>query len=351
MKLSIGNKKYIFDKDEFVNNYNKLRSSRKMAKLYGCDKGIILKFAKEIGYKNEQTGMLSISQKEEIISQYNNKTSSELAEEYGVSRGQITKIWYDNNLIGKDRHTYPFDYGYFENIDANDKAYFLGLLASDGNVFNRNKEGTQAIIKLSLQKEDRNILEIFKVYLGSKQPLYITERKSSYMNYMYTLELVSNKMAEDLKKYNIIPYKTYNYEMILLEDKYMSHYFRGYFDGDGSISCTNNMFHTPSQYNISICGFEHNLLLMKDYLYNKVGINSFIVLDKRDNKKNKYNLPFGNLILPNINEKYKFLRYIYKDRRDIYLSRKQYLSECFINAIEQNYSNKQNKYNNILMPS
>ena len=171
------------------------------------------------------------------------------------------------------------------------------------------------------------------------------------MNYMYTLELVSNKMAEDLKKYNIIPYKTYNYEMILLEDKYMSHYFRGYFDGDGSISCTNNMFHTPSQYNISICGFEHNLLLMKDYLYNKVGINSIIVLDKRDNKKNKYNLPFGNLILPNINEKYKFLRYIYKDRRDIYLSRKQYLSECFINAIEQNYSNKQNKYNNILMPS
>ena len=111
------------------------------------------------------------------------------------------------------------------------------------------------------------------------------------------------------------------------------------------------MFHTPSQYNISICGFEHNLLLMKDYLYNKVGINSIIVLDKRDSKKNKYNLPFGNLILPNINEKYKFLRYIYKDRRDIYLSRKQYLSECFINAIEQNYSNKQNKYNNILMPS
>ena len=53
MKLSIGNKKYIFDKDEFVNNYNKLRSSRKMAKLYGCDKGIILKFAKEIGYKAE----------------------------------------------------------------------------------------------------------------------------------------------------------------------------------------------------------------------------------------------------------------------------------------------------------
>ena len=111
------------------------------------------------------------------------------------------------------------------------------------------------------------------------------------------------------------------------------------------------MFHTPSKYNVSICGFEHNLLIMKDYLYNNVGINSVIVLEKRDNKMNKYNLPFCNLVLTNINEKYNFLKYIYKDRGDIYLSRKQYLSECFINAIEQNYSNKQNKYNNILMPS
>ena len=350
MKLSIGNKKYIFDKDEFVNNYNKLRSSRKMAKLYGCDKGIILKFAKEIGYKNEQTGMLSISQKEEIISQYNNKTSSELAEEYGVSRGQITKIWYDNNLIGKDRHTYPFDYGYFENIDANDKAYFLGLLASDGNVFNRNKEGTQAIIKLSLQKEDRNILEIFKVYLGSKQPLYITERKSSYMNYMYTLELVSNKMAEDLKKYNIIPYKTYNYEMILLEDKYMSHYVRGYFDGDGSILCSNNTYHTPSQYDVTISGFVHNLEKMQQYLYQH-DIKTTIAIDNRKIKKNKYNLPFGNLRFDNIDNKYKFIQYIYQDKRDIYIARKKYLSNCFINAIQQNYSNRQNIYNNILMPS
>ena len=322
-----------------------------MAKLYGCDKGIILKYAKEIGYKNKFTGKLNDSQKEEIVSLYNNKTSKELAETYGVSRGQITKIWYDKKLIGKDRHTYSFDYNYFEEIDTNDKAYFLGLLASDGNVFNRDDRRAQPIIRLSLQKEDKNILEIFKVYLESKQPLYITEINSSYTNYMYTLELVSNKMANDLKKYNIIPCKTYDYEMKLLKDNYMSHYFRGYFDGDGTINCTNNMFHTPSQYNISICGFNHNLLKMRDYLFDKVGINCIIVLDKRYSKKNKNNLPFGNLVFTNINDKYKFLKYIYKERGDIYLSRKRYLAECFINAIEQNYSNKQSKYNNILMPS
>lgn len=71
------------------------------------------------------------------MAQYNFKTSVELAKEYNVSRGQITKLWHDNNLIGKYRNIYPFDYKYFEKIDSYDKAYFLGFLAADGNVSQR----------------------------------------------------------------------------------------------------------------------------------------------------------------------------------------------------------------------
>lgn len=343
-------KKYIFEKDKFIKEYNKLKSSRKMAELYGCDKGVILKYAKEIGYKNNYTGKLNETQKKEIVAQYDKKTSKELAELYNVSRGQITKLWYDANLTGKDKHKYPFDYNYFENIDSADKAYFLGFIAADGNVFKRENKKSQAIIKLSLQMCDKIILEVFKNYIDSQQPLYVTERKSSYVNYMYTLELVSNKMAEDLKKYNIVPTKTYEYEMVELKKDYMSHFFRGYFDGDGSINCSKNMLHTPSSYNISICGFVHNLTKMQEYLYS-IGINSIVTLENRDDKKNKFVLPFGELVFVNINEKYKFIKYIYEDKRDIYLSRKRYLAECFINAIEQNYSNKQKIYNNISMPS
>lgn len=44
-------KKIVFDSNEnFIANYNKLKSSRKMAELYGCTKTTILKHAKEIGY-------------------------------------------------------------------------------------------------------------------------------------------------------------------------------------------------------------------------------------------------------------------------------------------------------------
>ena len=33
---------------------------------------------------------------------YNTMTSTELAKKFNVSRGMITKIWYDNNLNGKE---------------------------------------------------------------------------------------------------------------------------------------------------------------------------------------------------------------------------------------------------------
>lgn len=322
-----------------------------MAKLYGCTKGTILKYAKDINYVNTYTGKLSDQQKNEIILAYDTFTSNELAQKYNVSRGQITKIWYDENLYGKDKHKYPFDYNYFESIDSPDKAYFLGLLAADGNVSKRTTKNAQAITRLSLQQYDKQILEIFKIYLDSKQPLYKKERiNNNDTNYMYSLELVSDKFANDLSKYNIVPNKTYEYEMVELNENMMSHYFRGYFDGDGSILCSNNIYHAPSQYDITISGFVHNLEKMQQYLFNH-DIKCVVSIDNREEKKNKYNLPFGNLRFNNIENKYKFIKYIYQDKRDIYFARKKYLSDCFTNSIQQNYSNRQNIYNNILMPS
>ena len=89
--------------EDFIKNYQELKSSRKMAELYGCTKNPVLRHAKEIGFdpNSVQTFKLSKEDKEKIISLYNEKTSTELAKEYNVSRGMITKIWYDANLKGK----------------------------------------------------------------------------------------------------------------------------------------------------------------------------------------------------------------------------------------------------------
>ena len=89
--------------EEFIKNYQELKSSRKMGELYNCDKSSVLNHAKKIGFdtKSVQSYKLSEEDKKRIISLYNEKTSSELAAEYNVSRGMITKVWYDANLKGK----------------------------------------------------------------------------------------------------------------------------------------------------------------------------------------------------------------------------------------------------------
>lgn len=228
-------KKFIFNKDEFIKNYNELRSSRKMAELYKCNKTTILNYAKEIGYNNHYDNKLTSEEIQEIINQYEFKDSIQLADEYNVSRSYITKIWYDNNLKGKHRVIYPLNQNYFNKIDSKDKAYFLGLLSADGNVYLKNNG--QATIRISLQYEDRYILKTFKKYIETDKPLQIIEKKNTdYITYIYTLELVSDIMANDLSKYNVIPNKTKCFVVPDLLNEFYSSFIRGYFDGDGGVS-------------------------------------------------------------------------------------------------------------------
>ena len=97
-------KKINFGSDEeFIKNYENLKSSRKMAELYNCNKTSILNHAKKINYdvNSNKKYKLSNKDKEYIKQNYNNMTSTQLAQKFKVSRGMITKIWYDANLSGK----------------------------------------------------------------------------------------------------------------------------------------------------------------------------------------------------------------------------------------------------------
>ncbi len=97
-------KKINFGSDEeFIKNYENLKSSRKMAELYNCNKTSILNHAKKINYdvNSNKKYKLSSEDKEYIKQNYNDMTSTQLAQKFKVSRGMITKIWYDANLSGK----------------------------------------------------------------------------------------------------------------------------------------------------------------------------------------------------------------------------------------------------------
>ena len=89
--------------EEFIKNYDELKSSRKMGELYGCSKSAILRHAKAINYDSNKNhpSKLTLEQKQDIIDSYEDTNSVELAEKYGVSKSLITKIWRESGKHGK----------------------------------------------------------------------------------------------------------------------------------------------------------------------------------------------------------------------------------------------------------
>lgn len=158
-----------------------------------------------------------------------------LSEKYNVSTWSIGNILIKQNIKSRIRK-YNCNEDYFEKIDSNEKAYWLGLLYADGYVRKRKQCNGQhnqgGIIGISLKNGDEYLIEKFIKDLNSNYKL----RKSIKDSFLsYKLEINSSKMADDLINLGCIPNKSLILLPPKLENEFISHFIRGYFDGDGSI--------------------------------------------------------------------------------------------------------------------
>lgn len=118
---------------------------------------------------------------------------------------------------------------YFESIDSEEKAYFLGLIITDGCICKPTKHGEE-ILSLTLVEEDKYLLDEFIKELKSNKVSTPDGRGC------YSINILSNKLCDSLKKYGITERKSLNTVFPLMDEKFMPHLIRGMFDGDGSIS-------------------------------------------------------------------------------------------------------------------
>lgn len=65
---------------------------------------------------------------------------------------------------------------FFEVIDSEEKAYFLGLLFTDGSV-SKPERTRSSSIRLQLKESDIKIIEIFKNILNIESKIYYDKRK------------------------------------------------------------------------------------------------------------------------------------------------------------------------------
>lgn len=322
--------KYNWNKEQFIQDYDLLKSSRKMADKYKVNRKAILSFAKQIGYQNTNMGVKITEEiKPYLREQYYYKSSTELSKELNISASTIAGFWRREGLKGKKRRVYHYNEHYFQNIDTPEKAYWLGLLAADGCICHTN-DARQDLIVIHLIDSDSEILEKFNKTLYSNKPLCHYTRKLDNRKYV-KFEISSDIMSADLAKYNIVPKKTNKY---LFPDninaEYYKDFIRGYFDGDGCIS-HNFQINTLHAVNVSITGFFKNLLRFQQVLAEE-GINATLIEDKRNYKSED---KFGALCFTSKIEKAKFLNYIYSDAT-IFLERKHKLAQKFIELVSIN---------------
>jgi hypothetical protein len=209
--------------------------------------------------------------------------------------------WFDFLGKNKNQRKYKVNDDFFKKIDRQ-SSYILGLWAADGHV-RRNQ------FSLTQNKKDIYIMEQILKVMESNNPL-----NNHYSNNIY-FNIYSNEIVSDLKKiFGNFNNKTFDLNFPKIEDKYLSDFIRGFFDGDGCITYQKN----EKCYTSSIISVSEKF------------INKLFKILKSEIKDFNGKLKLNNgyyLIVMGVNDTRRFGKYIYKDltndNNTLYLKRKK----------------------------
>lgn len=169
--------------------------------------------------------------KDKVVNEYLlGKNSKELSVEYELNQATIT---YWLRARGLARHRGPKSMtgreDFFDVIDSEEKAYWLGFIMADGNVSIHNG---QYSLKIHISIKDKEIIDNFLKSIESKNKPLIKEGKEG-RNQTYYVSVTSRHMVESLIRLGVVPNKTGKEVLPSLPANLTAHFIRGFFDGDG----------------------------------------------------------------------------------------------------------------------
>ena len=215
---------------------------------------------------------------------------------------------------------YYYNKDYFNKIDTEEKAYWLGFLYADGciNRYYKNEKLKAMSLELTLCEKDKKHLEKFAKCLETNVPIRIKKTKLNNKIYSsYKIVISCTKLCYDLINLGCIPNKTYDIKFPTYEivpKNFMRDFIRGFFDGDGCISTT-TMEGKPHIVT-TFTGMSDMLKSISDFLIGEkvIRVNTKIYKDKRREKT-------YNIHIHGTDSNKDFLDYLYKNST-IYLDRK-----------------------------
>lgn len=183
----------------------------------------------------------------EIIRLYNkeNFSANKIGKLFNVDVKTITNRLRENNIdIKKKYRKYLINENYFEKIDTEQKAYWLGFLIADG--YNSGK-----FIRVDIQDEGH--LEKFRneIYINNDMPV---RKKKNIINNkdIFYLTIQDPKILNDVEKLGVVNKKSMITKYPDIGSEYDKYFIRGIFDGDGCL--TYSMDGNYRRYTFSIVG-------------------------------------------------------------------------------------------------
>lgn len=215
--------------------------------------------------------------------------------------------------IINNRRRYKVDDYYFDCINTQTKAYFLGLMYADG--CNRVELGHSFI---SLQENDKQILEIFRKEIKTDKELYFVQKHMIYKS--YSLTICSKNISQKLNELGCVPRKS----LILkfpTEDqvpkKFLKSFLLGYYDGDGGLTYgINNRGCLGAKF--SITSTEDFCIGYADIIKKELNIHSTIYIP---NKNRGIIKTTRALNIGGMDQIIRVLEWLYQDAK-VYIKRK-----------------------------
>lgn len=213
-------------------------------------------------------------------------------------------------MAGKSLYTFK-DINYFNKIDTEYKAYFLGLIFADGSINEKLKT-----LQLTLREEDSVVLDIFMNEIYIDRDVRIILPKNDKHSIQKQATVTSSILYNDLVRLGIQPNKSVvggKLEAEYIPSNLIHHFIRGYFDGDGCIYINQK---TKCRY-VTFTGSTDFINQIKLLLKENIEIGKGNISFRNESSTYNSTLSFGGNV-----QSIKIRDFLYKDAT-IYLERKK----------------------------
>lgn len=294
--------------NEILELYDKIKTVRGVAKVTDLDRDYVSRIL-------AQNGIIDFLKTEdavinEVISLYSKGQSiKEIKDKLNIASKKITYIILSKNIMRKRTPKFMKQENFFESIDTEEKAYWLGFIYADGYVGETN-------CNLELTLKDYNHVEKFKNTICPTTKIYKkVVRLNNKECIAYRVNISSKKIIQDLIYQGCTQAKSLTLEWPkYVPSNLIHHFIRGYFDGDGSVGiyqCKNGNV----SYSINFVGTEKFLNSLSETLYKELGFKKTKLYKKINNQAFCYEKGGRlNLVL--------FKEFIYKNAT-VFLERKK----------------------------